>query len=236
MASVRLQPRRPVMRDRSLLRMVTGSGRAGRRPGPAGGIARVIPVRAQGFRGASMSQTQQVVLITTDTQRFDMLGCYGNPEMRTPCLDRLAAGASASTGPIPANRLCGPARSALFTGTFPLQRHVGQQHGLGRQCEDDWPTPTRPRSATPPTSGSGIWMEATTSASAAAPMAGIQEYHDMRCYLEERTPGGAGGTRQTESCEDPGLTAEFTRRHRARTGLWISAPLPRVALLPGRLL
>ncbi|HOQ29474.1 MAG TPA: sulfatase-like hydrolase/transferase, partial [Armatimonadota bacterium] len=66
-----------------------------------------------------MSQTQQVVLIMTDTQRFDMLGCYGNPDMRTPCLDRLAAGGVRFDRAYTCQPVCGPARSALFTGTFP---------------------------------------------------------------------------------------------------------------------
>lgn len=34
---------------------------------------------------------KQTIFIMTDTQRTDMLGCYGNPSMQTPNLDRLAA-------------------------------------------------------------------------------------------------------------------------------------------------
>ena len=34
---------------------------------------------------------RQVIFIMTDTQRTDMLGCYGNSAMVTPNLDRLAA-------------------------------------------------------------------------------------------------------------------------------------------------
>ena len=33
---------------------------------------------------------KKVILIMTDTQRTDMLGCYGAGDMRTPNLDRLA--------------------------------------------------------------------------------------------------------------------------------------------------
>ena len=33
---------------------------------------------------------RQVILIMTDTQRKDMLGCYGNTAMKTPALDALA--------------------------------------------------------------------------------------------------------------------------------------------------
>ena len=33
---------------------------------------------------------KKVIFIMTDTQRTDMLGCYGHPDMKTPSLDRLA--------------------------------------------------------------------------------------------------------------------------------------------------
>ena len=34
---------------------------------------------------------RNILFITTDQQRRDTLGCYGNDLIRTPCLDRLAA-------------------------------------------------------------------------------------------------------------------------------------------------
>ena len=34
---------------------------------------------------------RKVIFIMTDTQRTDMLGCYGNPGMHTPAIDSLAA-------------------------------------------------------------------------------------------------------------------------------------------------
>ncbi len=34
---------------------------------------------------------RQVIFIMVDTQRTDMLGCYGNRDMHTPNLDQLAA-------------------------------------------------------------------------------------------------------------------------------------------------
>lgn len=35
--------------------------------------------------------SKKVILIMTDTTRADMLGCYGNPDMYTPNLDKMAA-------------------------------------------------------------------------------------------------------------------------------------------------
>ena len=52
-----------------------------------GTIARA---RKPGEKENSMRK-RQVVLITADTQRRDMLGCYYGGCVRTPSLDRLAA-------------------------------------------------------------------------------------------------------------------------------------------------
>ena len=66
-----------------------------------------------------MSTSNQIVFIMTDTQRTDMLGCYGNPDMKTPNLDRLARDGVRFDKAYTCQPVCGPARSALFTGTFP---------------------------------------------------------------------------------------------------------------------
>lgn len=62
---------------------------------------------------------KQVILIMTDTTRWDMLGCYGNPQMHTPHLDGMAARGLRFDRVYTAQPVCGPARSALFTGMFP---------------------------------------------------------------------------------------------------------------------
>lgn len=65
-----------------------------------------------------------ILLILTDQQRFDTLGCYGAPTCRTPHLDALAARGvrfdRAYTGALP----CGPSRAALFTGLYSHKNHV----------------------------------------------------------------------------------------------------------------
>ena len=55
----------------------------------------------------------------TDTTRKDMVGCYGNPKMKTPNLDRLAEEGIRYENAYTCQPVCGPARSAIFTGTFP---------------------------------------------------------------------------------------------------------------------
>lgn len=55
----------------------------------------------------------------TDTQRTDMLGCYGNPDMKTPSMDALATRGIRFDKAYTCQPVCGPARSALFTGIYP---------------------------------------------------------------------------------------------------------------------
>ncbi len=62
---------------------------------------------------------KQAILIMTDTTRKDMLGCYGDKRMKTPNLDKLASEGLRYEQAYTCQPVCGPARSAIFTGTFP---------------------------------------------------------------------------------------------------------------------
>jgi len=60
-----------------------------------------------------------VLFIITDQQRADHLGCAGNPDLKTPNLDRLAAEGIRFTNAYVANPICMPNRSTIFTGKYP---------------------------------------------------------------------------------------------------------------------
>ena len=66
-----------------------------------------------------MAQRRQVVMIMTDTQRWDMVNCYRQTGLATPNLDRLAGEGIRFGRAYNCQPVCGPARSALFTGTYP---------------------------------------------------------------------------------------------------------------------
>ena len=57
---------------------------------------------------------KQIILLMTDATRQDMVGCYGNPDMHTPNLDRLAENGIRYQNAYTCQPVCGPARSALF--------------------------------------------------------------------------------------------------------------------------
>lgn len=62
---------------------------------------------------------KQFVMIMTDTQRLDMVSCYENVGIQTPHIDALAAEGVKFNKAYTTQPVCGPARSALFTGQFP---------------------------------------------------------------------------------------------------------------------
>jgi arylsulfatase A-like enzyme len=65
-----------------------------------------------------------ILLIMTDQQRWDSLGCYGQRAIETPKLDRLAAAGArfdACYTPCP---ICTPARASLMTGQHVLEHGV----------------------------------------------------------------------------------------------------------------
>ena len=50
------------------------------------------PCRNEGKMNKYSNTRPNVLLVVTDQQRFDALGCYGNPDVDTPNLDKFAAG------------------------------------------------------------------------------------------------------------------------------------------------
>ena len=59
-----------------------------------------------------------VLLICTDQQRWDALGAAGNPHIRTPNLDRLAAEGVLFENCYVQNPVCSPSRASLMTGRY----------------------------------------------------------------------------------------------------------------------
>ncbi|GMV99441.1 MAG: arylsulfatase [Candidatus Hydrogenedentota bacterium] len=67
-----------------------------------------------------------ILLLMTDQQRFDSLGCYGVPFANTPNLDHMAAQGVVYQNCYVNNPICTPSRASLFTG-----KHL-PQHGVLR--------------------------------------------------------------------------------------------------------
>ena len=73
-----------------------------------------------------------LLFIISDNQSPWTLGCYGNTEIRTPNLDRLAAAGMVGDAAWCTNPVCSPNRATLLTGLMPSQHGVHSWLGAER--------------------------------------------------------------------------------------------------------
>ncbi|MXI87713.1 sulfatase-like hydrolase/transferase [Sphaerochaeta halotolerans] len=158
---------------------------------------------------------RQIVFIMTDTTRKDMLGCYGDTRMKTPNLDSLAQAGIRYNAAYDCQPVCGPARSALFTGTFPHSNGVvansaplglnvktlGQRlsdHGINAAYTGKWHLDGGDYF------GLGICPEGWDP----------ETWYDMHNYLEELSDEDRMRSRKPETAFDERWTEEMTYAHR----------------------
>lgn len=70
------------------------------------------------------NRAPNLVFILTDNQGAWTLGCYGNPDIRTPNIDRLAEEGMRFTRALSCNPVCSPTRATFLTGLIPSQHGV----------------------------------------------------------------------------------------------------------------
>ena len=67
-----------------------------------------------------LKERPNILIIFTDDQGYADLGCFGNKKNKTPRLDQLAEEGTRFTS-FYAQPVCGPSRSALLTGRYPVR-------------------------------------------------------------------------------------------------------------------
>ena len=67
---------------------------------------------------------RKILLVTTDQQRYDTLGCNGGTLARTPVVDSLAAAGIRYERAIPQSVVCMPSRATILTGQHPTTHGV----------------------------------------------------------------------------------------------------------------
>jgi len=71
-----------------------------------------------------MANKPNFILIMTDQQRKDSIGCYGNKFVETPNLDKLAATGAQFGNCFTPWPVCSPARATMWTGVYPHKHNV----------------------------------------------------------------------------------------------------------------
>ncbi|NQV35248.1 MAG: sulfatase-like hydrolase/transferase [Phycisphaeraceae bacterium] len=84
------------------------------------GITAVFVLNGSTLAAQTHAERPNILIIFTDDQGFGDLGCYGSKTNKTPRMDRLAREGMRFTN-FYAQHVCGPSRSALLTGRYPIR-------------------------------------------------------------------------------------------------------------------
>ena len=81
-----------------------------------------------------------ILYIVVDNQPASILGVYGNPDVRTPNIDRLANEGMRLTRAFAVHGMCSPTRATLLTGLLPSQHgvHDWLDDGKIENWPEDW--------------------------------------------------------------------------------------------------
>ena len=71
-----------------------------------------------------------ILYITTDQQHYRMMSCAGNPWLKTPNMDRIAASGTLFSRCYAANPVCSPSRFSMYSGRMPSA--INQFHNGGQ--------------------------------------------------------------------------------------------------------
>jgi arylsulfatase A-like enzyme len=76
-----------------------------------------------------MAAAKNILFIMCDQLRFDYLGCYGHPRLKTPNIDALARRGVRFTRAYVQSPICGPSRMSFYTGRY-MRSHGANWNGF----------------------------------------------------------------------------------------------------------
>ena len=107
-----------------------------------------------GFALGAQAARPNVIFIFADDLGWGDLGCYGNQQIKTPNLDRLAREGTLFTQFYVNSAVCSPSRTAVMTGHFPARHRVHghfASHAVNaRRDMPDWLLPVEALPPFPP--------------------------------------------------------------------------------------
>jgi uncharacterized sulfatase len=69
-----------------------------------------------------------VFLVIADDMTWSDVGCYGNPDVKTPNIDKLAADGMRFSRCFTSTAMCAPSRQQLYTGLYPVKNGAYPNH------------------------------------------------------------------------------------------------------------
>ncbi|MFH1268269.1 MAG: sulfatase-like hydrolase/transferase, partial [Planctomycetota bacterium] len=91
----------------------------------------VALLSSPGVARATEGSLPNIVFILTDNHGAWTMGCYGNPDIKTPHVDNLAAEGTLFSRCYANNAVCSPTRASFLTGLMPCQHGVHRYLGAG---------------------------------------------------------------------------------------------------------
>lgn len=79
------------------------------------------PVSRHVHRQTSIAPAPNIIVILADDLGYGDLGIQGNPTVKTPCIDALAAEGTRFTSFYASAAVCSPSRAGLLTGRYPVR-------------------------------------------------------------------------------------------------------------------
>lgn len=83
-------------------------------------LALTQPTLSQDTSPTNTTRKPNFIIIFTDDQGYNDLGCFGSPDIKTPHIDDMAKNGIKFSN-FYAQPICGPSRAALMTGSYPLR-------------------------------------------------------------------------------------------------------------------